>query len=43
MIHDKLTPWRIAVARRTFVTWMTLPTIWSETFWKTWTDVYLGK
>ena len=33
MIRDKLTPWRIAVARRTFVMWATLPTIWAEAFW----------
>lgn len=40
MIRDKLTPWRIAMARRAFVTWATLPMIWSEAFWRTWHEVY---
>ena len=39
-IHNKLMPWHMAVARRTFVTWATLPIIWSEAFWKTWYEVY---
>ena len=36
----KLMPWHIAVARRTFVALATLPMIVSETFWKTWAEVY---
>lgn len=39
MIHNKLMPWQIAIARRTFVTWVTLPLIWSEAYWKTWNEV----
>jgi hypothetical protein len=39
-IHDKLLPWHMAVARRTFVAWVTLPIVWSEAFWKTWYEVY---
>lgn len=39
-INDKLTPWRIAVARRAFVTAVTLPIIWPECFWRTWYEVF---
>lgn len=30
----------MAIARRTFVTFVTLPLIWSEAYWKTWYEVY---
>ena len=36
----KLYPWQVALARRTFVTMVTLPMIWSEAYWKTWYEVY---
>lgn len=36
----KLYPWQVALARRSFVTYVTLPIIWSEAFWKTWYEVY---
>jgi len=39
-IHNKLMPWQIAIARRQFVMWATLPMIWSETFIKTFNEVY---
>ena len=39
-IHNKLMPWQIAIARRTFVTWATLPWVWSEAYMKTWAEVY---
>lgn len=39
-IHNKLMPWRMAVARRHIVTWVTLPLLWSEVFWTTWSEVY---
>ena len=39
-IATKLYPWQVALARRTFVTWMTLPAIWSEAYLKAWWEVY---
>lgn len=39
MIPNKLLPWQIAAARRTFVFWATLPFLASEEFWKTWQSV----
>lgn len=42
MIHTKLYPWQVAMARRAFVTWMTLPAIWTEAYLKTWWEVYRG-
>ena len=39
---SRLYSWQIAVARRTFVTWVTLPMIWSEAWLKTWHEVYRG-
>lgn len=41
-IHDKLTPWRIAAARRTFVMLVTLPMIWTEAYMKAWHELYKG-
>ena len=38
-LQSKLAPWHIAVARRTFIAWATLPIIYSETFFRTWTEV----
>lgn len=38
----KLHPWQVALARRAFVTWVTLPIIWSEAYFKTWHEVYRG-
>ncbi len=40
MIHNKQFPWQMAIARRTFVTFVTLPLICSEAYWKTWYEVY---
>lgn len=39
-LATKLMPWQIAIARRTFVTWFTLPAIWSEAYLKAWYEVY---
>lgn len=41
-MESKLYPWQVAVARRSFVTFVTLPIIWSEAFFKTWHEVYRG-
>ena len=32
--------YQVAQARKMFVFWATLPLLWSETFWKTWSEVY---
>jgi len=39
---SKLMPWQIAIARRQFVLWATLPMIWSEAYFKAWNEVYRG-
>ena len=39
MIPNKLMPWRMAQARRKWVTFVTLGLIWTEAFIRTWSSV----
>ena len=41
-MNSKMYPWQIALARRSFVTLVTLPIIWSEAYWRTWYEVWRG-
>jgi len=41
-LATKLAPWQIALMRRQFVLWATLPMIWSEAYFKTFYEVYRG-
>ncbi len=40
MIYDKQLPWHMAQARKNFVFWFTLPIAVSETYFRTWGEVY---
>ena len=39
-LATKLYPWQVAMMRRTFVAWATLPMIWSEAYMKTFWEVF---
>lgn len=43
MLTSKLMPWHIAMMSKTFVAWATVPIIASETFWRTWYEVFREK
>lgn len=39
-IHNKQLPWQIAQIRKAWVTWVTLPLIFSEAYFTTWYEVF---